>query len=98
MKTPRKLKQLITDVEDLLAGLNDEHGPEVEEMRSRVEETISQAKRALSKQGRTTAAQVKQYAGMADDYITGYPRMAFASGILIGGVLGFLAASAHSDA
>jgi ElaB/YqjD/DUF883 family membrane-anchored ribosome-binding protein len=97
MKTSRKFKQLITDVEELLTELSDEHGPEVEEMRERVEETISLAKRAISKQGKTAAAQVRQYAGMADDYITGYPRTAFASGILIGGIAGFLVASVRSD-
>jgi hypothetical protein len=40
---------------------------------------------------------VRQYAGMADDYITGYPRAAFASGILLGAVVGFLVASVRSS-
>jgi ElaB/YqjD/DUF883 family membrane-anchored ribosome-binding protein len=58
---------------------------------------MSDAKSALTKQGKSTAAQMRHYAGMADDYITGYPRTAFASGILIGGLLGFLIASARSS-
>jgi ElaB/YqjD/DUF883 family membrane-anchored ribosome-binding protein len=96
MKAPSKISQLVTDVEELLARLDDEHGPQLDQLRGRVEDTLTEAKAVLAKQGKTTAAQVRQYAGMADDYITGYPRTAFASGILIGAVLGFLAASARS--
>jgi ElaB/YqjD/DUF883 family membrane-anchored ribosome-binding protein len=96
LNTPRQFQQLITDVEELLARLDDEHGPQFDKLRDRIEATMSQAKDALTKQGNSTAAQVRQYAGIADDYITGYPRAAFASGILIGAVLGFLAASARS--
>jgi ElaB/YqjD/DUF883 family membrane-anchored ribosome-binding protein len=94
---PRKFQQLVDDVEELLARLDDEHSPQLDELRSRVEETIAQAKSGLTKQGRSTAAQVRHYAGMADDYITGYPRTAFASGILIGAALGFLIGSVRSS-
>lgn len=96
METPRKFQQLVSDVDELLARLDDEHSPQLDELRSRVEATMSQAKSVLRNQGQSTAAQVRHYAGVADDYITGYPRMAFASGILIGAVLGFIAASARS--
>jgi ElaB/YqjD/DUF883 family membrane-anchored ribosome-binding protein len=80
-----------------LASSDDEHSPRFHELRDRVEATMSDAKSALTKQEKSTAAQVRHYAGMADDYITGYPRTAFASGILIGGLLGFLIASARSS-
>lgn len=92
MERPRKFQQLIDDVEELLDRLNDEHSPQIDDLRRRLESTVS----ALSEQGRSTAAQVKHYAGIADDYITGYPRTAFASGILLGGLLGFLLASVRS--
>jgi ElaB/YqjD/DUF883 family membrane-anchored ribosome-binding protein len=94
--TSQKFQRLITDVEELLARLDDEHGPQLNQLRDRIEATMSQAKAALTRQGSSTAAQVRQYAGIADDYITGYPRTAFASGILIGAVLGFLVATARS--
>jgi ElaB/YqjD/DUF883 family membrane-anchored ribosome-binding protein len=97
VKAPPKIHQLITDVEELLERLDDEHSSQLDELRGRVEETLSQTKAVLTKRGKRTAAQVRQYAGMADDYITGNPRMAFASGILIGAVLGYLVASARSD-
>lgn len=96
MNTSQKFEHLITDVEELLARLDDEHGPQLDKLRGRIEETMSQAKAALTKQGAGTVAQVRQYAGMADDYITGYPRAAFASGILIGAVVGFLVATTRS--
>ena len=96
MNTSRKFQQLITDVEELLDRLDDEHGPQFDKLRGRIEATMSQAKAALTKQGNSTAAQVRQWPGIADDYITGYPRTAFASGILLGAVLGFLAATARS--
>jgi ElaB/YqjD/DUF883 family membrane-anchored ribosome-binding protein len=96
LNSSQKFEQLIADVEELLDRLDDEHGPQLDKLRSRIEATMSQAKAALTKQGNSTAAQVRQYAGMADDYITGYPRTAFASGILLGAVLGFLAATTRS--
>jgi ElaB/YqjD/DUF883 family membrane-anchored ribosome-binding protein len=93
LETPRQFRQLINDVEELLARLDDEHSPQIDDLRKRLEATVS----ALNERGRSTAAQVRHYAGVADDYITGYPRTAFASGILIGGLLGFLLASLHSS-
>lgn len=96
METPRQIQQLVSDVEELLERLDDEHSPQLDKMRARVEATISDAKSALSNQGKSGLAQVKRYAGIADEYITGYPRAAFASGILIGALLGFLVASTRS--
>jgi ElaB/YqjD/DUF883 family membrane-anchored ribosome-binding protein len=97
LETPRKFEQLIDDVEELLARLDDEHSPQLDKLRDRVEATMAEAKSALTRQGKSTASQVRHYAGIADDYITGYPRTAFASGILIGGLLGFLIASVRSS-
>jgi ElaB/YqjD/DUF883 family membrane-anchored ribosome-binding protein len=97
MNAPQQFKQLMTDVEELLARSDDEHGPHLAELRGRLEETLSQAKVALAKQGKGTATQVRHYAGVADNYITGYPIWAFGSGILIGALLGFLAASPRAN-
>jgi ElaB/YqjD/DUF883 family membrane-anchored ribosome-binding protein len=92
LERSRKFQQLIDDVEELLARLDDEHSPQIDDLRRRLEATVS----ALNEQGRSTAAQLKHYAEIADGYITGYPRTSFASGILIGGLLGFLLASVRS--
>jgi ElaB/YqjD/DUF883 family membrane-anchored ribosome-binding protein len=58
---------------------------------------MSQAKGSLREHGNAAASKLRDYAGMADHYITGYPRTAFASGIFIGAVLGFLVASLRSS-
>ena len=97
MNNSRKFEQLVNEVEELLARLDDKHGPQLDKLRAQVESTMSEAKSALTRQGKSTAAQVRHYAGIADDYITGYPRTAFASGILIGAALGFLIASVRSS-
>jgi ElaB/YqjD/DUF883 family membrane-anchored ribosome-binding protein len=97
LNNSRKFEQLVNEVEELLARLDDEHSPQLDKLRAQVEATMSEAKSALTNQAKSTAAQVRRYAGIADDYITGYPRTAFASGILIGAALGFLIASARSS-
>jgi ElaB/YqjD/DUF883 family membrane-anchored ribosome-binding protein len=97
LNNSRKFEQLVNEVEELLARLDDEHSPQLDKLRAQVEATMSEAKSALTNQAKSTAAQVRHYAGIADDYITGYPRTAFASGILIGAALGFLIASARSS-
>ena len=97
MNNSRKFEQLVNEVEELLARLDDEHSPQLDKLRAHVEATMSEAKSALTRQGKSRAAQVRHYAGIADDYITGYPRTAFASGILIGAALGFLIASVRSS-
>lgn len=96
VNNPRQFQQLVTDVEELLASLDDEHSPRFGELRDRLEATVSQAKSALGTHGSATASKLRDYAGMANDYIIGYPRTAFASGILIGTVIGFLIASLRS--
>jgi ElaB/YqjD/DUF883 family membrane-anchored ribosome-binding protein len=96
LEAPRQFQRLVSDVEELLERLDDEHSPHFEKLRDRVEATMAEAKTALTKHGTSTAAQVRRYAGMAEDYITGYPRAAFASGILIGALFGFLVASIRS--
>ena len=93
MEIPRQFQQLIDDVEELLARMDDEHSPQLDQLRTRIETAVSR----LNRSGRSTAAQVRRYAGVADDYITGYPRTAFATGILIGGLLGFLLSTRSSD-
>jgi ElaB/YqjD/DUF883 family membrane-anchored ribosome-binding protein len=97
LETPRQFQQLVSDVEELLERLEDEHSPQLDKLRDRVEATMSEAKSLLKNQGRSSVAQVRRYAGMADDIITGYPRAAFASGILIGAALGFLVAFTRSN-
>jgi ElaB/YqjD/DUF883 family membrane-anchored ribosome-binding protein len=91
MKRIKSLTRLVNEVEELLAELQDEHAPEVQELRDRVEESIGAAKRAIRKERRSVTARVGQYAKSADRYISDYPRLAFLSGALIFGMIGYLA-------
>jgi ElaB/YqjD/DUF883 family membrane-anchored ribosome-binding protein len=91
MKTAHRVNQLVDDVEELLAELHDEHGPEIAELRARVEETVAAAKRAIGEQSKSAVAKAKQYALAVDDYITSYPRISFLTGVAVGGILVYLA-------
>ena len=84
MNQSRHLSELINDVEELLAESSDEHSPQIDELRNRIKDTIRSVK--------PTVARVRRYAGAMDDYITGYPRLGFLTGLLIGGVIVYMAA------
>jgi len=90
MKRIKSLANLVNNVEELLAELQDEHTPEVQELRDRVEDSIGAAKRTIRQQRKGVAARVGQYAKSADHYINDYPRLAFLSGALIFGLIGYL--------
>lgn len=87
MNPSRALNQLVGNVEELLAELSDERGPQMAELRMRVEETIASAKRAIASQRTSVVARIGHYAGSVDDYITGFPRLGFITGILVGGMI-----------
>src|ERR1700759_1895712 len=55
MKNNPKLNALVDDVEELLAELEDEHGPEVQELRGQVEEALVAVRRAIHKHDSTVA-------------------------------------------
>ncbi len=94
MKRANTLTSLVNDVEGLLAELQDEHAPEVQELRDRVENSIAAAKRAIRQQQKGVTARVGQYAKSADQYINDYPRLAFLSGALVFGIIGYMAGAA----
>jgi ElaB/YqjD/DUF883 family membrane-anchored ribosome-binding protein len=91
MTSAKTFTKLANDVEELLAELKDEHGPEVQELRDRVEDTLDAAKRAVARQNNHTGARIARYASSVDRYINDYPRLAFLSGAVIFGTLGYLA-------
>jgi len=91
MKHINTLKELVVDVEELLGELTDEHGPEIQEVRDRVEEALNATKRMLRQQGDNAVARIGRYAGSVDGYIQGHPRVAFISGACLFGAIGYLA-------
>jgi|SRR5271170_2615889 len=86
----KSITKLMDDVQELLAELREEHAPEVEELRDRVEASLSSAQRAIGKQGTQVAARLGRYANSVDGYITDYPRLAFLSGAVLFGIIGYL--------
>jgi ElaB/YqjD/DUF883 family membrane-anchored ribosome-binding protein len=87
MSPSSALNNLITDVEELLSELGDERGPHIDELRTRIVQTIGRAKRAIANRRTGVVARIGHYAGSMDDYITGFPRLGFLTGILVGGVI-----------
>ena len=98
MNPSRALSKLVNDVEELLAELSDEHGAEMDELRTRVAQTIDSAKRALESQRTGVVARVGHYAGSVDDYITGFPRLGFLTGVLVGGMIVYVRGLTSSKA
>jgi len=84
MNESRHLSKLIDDVEELLTELNGEHNPDIDELRHRIKDTIGSI--------RAPVGRVRHYAGAVDDYITGYPRLGFLTGLMIGGAIVYVAA------
>ena len=91
MKPVKSLKSLMNDVEELLSELQDNQGPEVQALRDRVEDSIDAARRAIGQQSGNASARVRHYAATVDHYINDYPRLAFLSGAIIFGAIGYLA-------
>jgi ElaB/YqjD/DUF883 family membrane-anchored ribosome-binding protein len=91
MKRVKSFTKLANEVEELLGELKDAHGPEVQELRNRVEDALIAAKRAIEQQSNKASARIAQYAGSVDEYINDYPRLAFIMGALVFGTIGYLA-------
>jgi ElaB/YqjD/DUF883 family membrane-anchored ribosome-binding protein len=91
MKRVKSFTILADEVEELLDELQDAHGPEVQELRTRVEGALIAAKDAIGQQSSKASARIAQYAGSVDEYINDYPRLAFITGALIFGTIGYLA-------
>jgi ElaB/YqjD/DUF883 family membrane-anchored ribosome-binding protein len=97
MKRVKSYTKLTDEVEALLGELTDAHGPEVQELRNRVEDALTAAKRAIGQQGKEAGARIAQYAGSVDEYINDYPRLAFITGALIFGTIGYLVGAAARE-
>ncbi len=87
MKDSKKLDSLIQDVEELIATLGDDQSPEVRELRHRVQATVD----SLEAQRKSATRRLRRYAASVDRYITGYPRLGFATGVIVGGLIVYMA-------
>ena len=106
MDASKKLKQLVTDTEELLAEIADEHSPEIQQLRKRLNESIKSTKSYLQvhrhseDNGRSdedhhdSPVKVRHVAASVNEYVRGYPWLALATGVLVASTLGIMATSA----
>ncbi len=86
-----EIKNLIADVEDLMARIADLKDADVVRVRSRVQRAVDATKQSLSDSAETLRRQAREVAGTADDYVRESPWQAIGIAALVGAVVGILA-------
>src|SRR5260370_20333529 len=86
-----EIKNLIADVEDLMARIADLKDADVVRVRSRVQRAVDATKQSLSDSAETLRCQAREVAGTADDYVRESPWQAIGIAALVGAVVGILA-------
>jgi ElaB/YqjD/DUF883 family membrane-anchored ribosome-binding protein len=87
MKDSKQLDSLIHDVEELIATLADDQSPHVQELKDRVQDAVD----SLQARRKSATRRIRRYAASVDRYITGYPRLGFATGVVVGGLIVYMA-------
>ncbi len=87
MQDSKQLDSLVRDVEELIATLADDPSPQVRELKRRVQDAVD----SLEVQRKSASRRIRRYAASVDRYITGFPRLGFATGVVVGGVIVYLA-------
>lgn len=87
MQESKQLDSLIQDVEELIATLHDDQSPHVQELKDRVQEAVD----SLEARRKSATRRIRRYAASVDRYITGYPRLGFATGVVVGGLIVYMA-------
>lgn len=87
MRRAQTIETLVDDVEELLDKISDAQEPAIEELRGRIEDAINSMKKARE----SATAHIGRYARTVDRYITGYPRLGFLTGLVIGGLVVYAA-------
>jgi ElaB/YqjD/DUF883 family membrane-anchored ribosome-binding protein len=87
MKDSKQLDSLIRDVEELIASLAGEQSPQVRELKDRVQDAVD----TLEARRKSATRRIRRYAASVDRYITGYPRLGFATGVVVGGLIVYAA-------
>jgi ElaB/YqjD/DUF883 family membrane-anchored ribosome-binding protein len=87
-----EIRNLIADVEDLIARIADLNDADVASMRSKVMATVQSAKEALTDGAEALRRQAQKAASGADDYVRESPWAAVGLAALVGAVVGILVA------
>ena len=100
MDAVHKLNDLFDQTEKLLAKLADERGPEIQELRARLDKSMARTREALKENqayGNGHAREhvkVRHLAASLNDYVRNYPWVALATGVLVASTIGILTTSA----
>jgi ElaB/YqjD/DUF883 family membrane-anchored ribosome-binding protein len=86
-----EIKDLIADVEDLMARIADMKDADVVRMRTKVQRAVDAAKQSIADSAGTLKRQAQDIAGVADDYVRDSPWQAIGIAALVGAVVGILA-------
>jgi ElaB/YqjD/DUF883 family membrane-anchored ribosome-binding protein len=86
-----EIKDLIADVEDLMARIADLKDADVVRVRSKVQRAVDATKQSLADSAGSLKRQAQDIASTADDYIRESPWQAIGIAALIGAVVGILA-------
>jgi ElaB/YqjD/DUF883 family membrane-anchored ribosome-binding protein len=87
-----EVRNLIADVEDLIARIADLNDADVATMRGKVMATVQSAKATLADSADALRRQAQRAASGADDYVRGSPWVAVGLAALVGAVVGILVA------
>jgi ElaB/YqjD/DUF883 family membrane-anchored ribosome-binding protein len=93
MDSAHKLTQLLSETEELLGELDKQRGPEIEEIRDRLEKSMAETRDTITRQ-RGEHVKLRHVAGSFNDYVQHYPWVALATGVLVASTIGILATSA----
>ena len=105
MDAAKKLDKLVHETEELLESIAQEHAPQIEDARKRLQKSLEETKRAIraerengnKRHGREkddSRVKVRDLAGSVNDYVQRFPWLALATGVLVASSLGILATSA----
>lgn len=86
-----EIKNLISDVEDLMARIADLKDADVVRVRGKVQRAVDATKQSLSDGAESIRRQAQNVAGTADDYVRESPWQAIGIAALVGAVVGILA-------
>jgi ElaB/YqjD/DUF883 family membrane-anchored ribosome-binding protein len=87
-----EIRNLIADVEDLIARLADLNDSDVASLRSKVLETVESAKESLGEGAEALRRRAQQAVTGADGYVRESPWVAVGVAALVGAVVGILVA------
>jgi ElaB/YqjD/DUF883 family membrane-anchored ribosome-binding protein len=100
MDSVHKLNDLFDQTEKLLAKLADERGPEIQDLRAKLDKSMARTREALKEKHASgnghpsEHVKARHVAASLNDYVRKYPWVALATGVLVASTIGILSTSA----